>query len=349
MTDYLAAMRTAFGAAIAAGAPRSEATLEVGGHAVRIVCAGRAMAEATFPALAPALSRSSAEPVMTIELWDSSSSGIAPPPTPWDPVDVGPLGVVRASGGPARRTVVDGSTRTITVADDDARHAVVWTGSASQLPSWWRAVPLRVALDLALAGPGRRMVHAGAIGVDGRGVLVAGRGGAGKSTVSVACACAGMQYVGDDYVLVETGPPARARAIFGTAKLDERALAELPAAMPAVVHPATKDAKGVLDLHAVGGLELVESVELVAIVLPVIGAARTELLPSTPAAALSALAPSTIFQAVGEGAPTLAVLAELARDLPAFELSVGPDLSEVAPVLAGLVETAAARRGARAG
>src|SRR5205807_9852223 len=92
----------------------------------------------------------------------------------------------------------------------------------------WRAVPLRPLLGWVLASPGRHLVHAGAVGSEGQGVLLAGSGGAGKSTTAVACVEAGMSYVGDDYVLLSTGEPPAAHAIYGTAKLDRRSLATLP-------------------------------------------------------------------------------------------------------------------------
>lgn len=46
-------------------------------------------------------------------------------------------------------------------------------------------------------------LHAAAAGLDGRFLLMAGPGGSGKSTASLACAMSGWHYAGDDFVLVE--------------------------------------------------------------------------------------------------------------------------------------------------
>ncbi len=58
-----------------------------------------------------------------------------------------------------------------------------------------------------------------------------------------------MDYVGDDYVLLCDGDPPRAYAIYGTAKLDRRSLARLPA-LDRDVKPAASDEKALVDLAA---------------------------------------------------------------------------------------------------
>ena len=46
----------------------------------------------------------------------------------------------------------------------------------------------------------RRIAHAASLGRDGRGILLLGHGGAGKSGTALAGVAAGLQTVGDDYV-----------------------------------------------------------------------------------------------------------------------------------------------------
>lgn len=46
------------------------------------------------------------------------------------------------------------------------------------------------------------LLHAAAVGTGGKGVLVAGRGGVGKSTFAVSCLTDGMDFVADDYTLI---------------------------------------------------------------------------------------------------------------------------------------------------
>ena len=46
-------------------------------------------------------------------------------------------------------------------------------------------------------------MHSAAVEVDGRGVLLIGASGAGKSTTAMACAAAGLGFLGDDLCLVD--------------------------------------------------------------------------------------------------------------------------------------------------
>ena len=65
--------------------------------------------------------------------------------------------------------------------------------------------------------------HAAVIGEDGVGLLIVGEGGRGKSTLALAAIGAGMDYLGDDYCLVDPQPPYRAYRLFNTAKLQVNA------------------------------------------------------------------------------------------------------------------------------
>jgi hypothetical protein len=182
--QYLERLRNGFSLAVATGLDLREVTLVVDGDTLLLRFAGDALAEALLPALAPILEASEAAPAWTVELWDSASAGIAAPRPPWTAQDGGPLGAVRGYNDGARRAIVDPATGTLTIADLSEAHAVVWAPSASRLPSWWRAVPLRMILGWALARPGRHVVHAGAVGAGPGCVLLAGRGHSGKSTVA---------------------------------------------------------------------------------------------------------------------------------------------------------------------
>jgi len=341
-TSYLENMQATFASALESGLPRRAATLSVDDVDVALVCAGDDMARASWPALAPCLSAGESPrgvPALTIELWDSASARIQPPAAPWSAQDAGPLGAVRGHNTPTRRVIVDPGSRTITVADLQARRAVLWAQSAAELPTWWRAVPLRLLLSWATARSGRRMVHAGAVGDGGRGVLLAGSGGTGKSTVAVTCLDAGMDYVADDYLLLSGSPGMpRVHALYGTAKLDERSLQAFPMLVPAAMPPSREGEKWVLDLHALRPSRLAGELDIAAVVLPrLTGGERPSLERVSAATALLALAPSTIFQAPDGGAEALALIADVLRVTPAYELRVGEDLGAVPALLGSLV------------
>ena len=47
------------------------------------------------------------------------------------------------------------------------------------------------------------MVHGACVGTDGKGILLCGRGGRGKSTLTISCLFQGMEYVAEDYLILK--------------------------------------------------------------------------------------------------------------------------------------------------
>jgi hypothetical protein len=84
-----------------------------------------------------------------------------------------------------------------------------------------QAAPMYHLLSLWFAGRGRFLFHGAAVGEAGKGVLILGNGGAGKSTTALACLEAGMQFVGDDRCLLALAEAPTVYSLFGTAKLAE--------------------------------------------------------------------------------------------------------------------------------
>ena len=116
------------------------------------------------------------------------------------------------------------------------------------------------------------MTHAGAVGRDGRGVLLVGRGGSGKSTLALSCAIAGMEIVADDYVLLEPDS-LTAHAMQSTAKLTEDSAERLgvsaAAIDPAGFEPTLEgSAKALVDIRAIAPGTLVRRLEVRAIIAP---------------------------------------------------------------------------------
>src|SRR5262249_58368179 len=84
--------------------------------------------------------------------------------------------------------------------------AVCWLDDARRVPYYQTGAPLKTILGWWFDRPDRQLLHAGAVGAGEAGVLLAGAGGAGKSTTALLCVDAGLRYAGDDYVLVATEP-----------------------------------------------------------------------------------------------------------------------------------------------
>ncbi|MBJ7470530.1 MAG: hypothetical protein JHD16_04480 [Solirubrobacteraceae bacterium] len=235
------------------------------------------------------------------------------PPFPWGGQHLGRGGAITGlSDGPVR-AVATTDDSSLVLWDEHRQLACCWFAAPSSVTRWDRAAPLRVALHFALTQAHRHLVHGAVVGQGGRGVLLAGPGGSGKSTTTLACLDAGLDVVGDDYAVVDLRDEApRAWNLYRSLKVGERR--------------ADRDDRRTLLLGADRPQQATMYLDLVAILLPrVTGGARSTLQPASRAAALRALAPSTLMQAPYEERPTLGALTALAQALPAWELGLGED------------------------
>lgn len=81
---------------------------------------------------------------------------------------------------------------------DRLRTQIVVSSAAVRHPLYLRYFFLEPAATCHISSRYSTPVHAGCVSLDGRGVLLMGDSGAGKSTMSFACARAGWSYIGDD-------------------------------------------------------------------------------------------------------------------------------------------------------
>jgi hypothetical protein len=315
---------------------------------IRLRFAGSELADALLPALRPRLvdpdPDSTTQPHATIELWQERSVVGCALALPWRESDLAARGLLRGPGDADVVAVHEAGSGAVTLIDRRARVLLHRVPDSFELPWWERAAPLRPALFWALSEPGRHLVHAGAVGDDRRGgILLAGAGGSGKTTVALAALAAGMRYVADDYLLLHTRPEPVAWNLFATAKLDAGHLARIPRFAPAISISAdpVADEKSVLDIADLLPDALAPSLPIRAIVVPRIRGGRTVLRRASAGEALLALAPSTAFQMPFDDGAVVASLAEVARGVPAFGLDVGDDIDELANAIDDVLDSLA--------
>jgi hypothetical protein len=195
-----------------------------------------------------------------------------------------------------------------------------------------RGAPLRLLLSWWLNGIGWQLVHSAAVGHEGRAVLLTGPSGSGKSTVSLACARDGLDYLGDDYVVLAPEPPV-VHSVYRSAKLERSHRSRHEWLLPDPVASAP-------DEKALGYLaDPTLSLPVYAVVLPrVTELAATEVRVATPGRALLALAPATVLQLPGQAADALRAMKQLVEAVPVFELRLGADLERVPSIIRSLVQ-----------
>jgi|WetSurMetagenome_2_1015567.scaffolds.fasta_scaffold05945_5 hypothetical protein len=314
-----------------------EKNFRIAGLPVRIRFAGPAMQDNVLPALSHLeVSESDMSPGLVVNIWDCESSGVkAPfPPelwnacTPW-----GELTATRNSTVHASRLMDVGVYSMLDLAGG---RAVYWAHRADQVPPYARAAPLRSLLHIWMRAHKRIFLHGASVAVDGESILLAGKAGSGKSTTALLCALAGWQYLGDDYCAASVDGRPRTHSLFNSAKLSPdqwSRFAHWTRSPHAVKDP--QSGKAVVFLGYDTTARVIPEGNLRAVVLPAItGNARSTIEPDSAAAAWKAMAPSTVLQLPGAGAPDLAAIAGLARSVPCFRLLLGSDWERIPSVIA---------------
>ena len=320
----------------------------IAGRPVRLQFAGPGLIPALTPALEHLKDSPGSPPELTVLLWDSSSTGTALPAILSRYLDVlgewwvhlGPRGEIKEITSERIRAAYHLGPNIFSMIDLKENTALYWVKDSQALPYYELGSPLRTILHWWADRGSCQFVHAGAIGRSDGGVLLAGKGGSGKSTTALACLEAGLQYASDDYCLVQTEPQPFVFSVYNTAKLrGDLDLARFPHLAPLVSNQEREQSdKAVLFLQQYFPEQVSRGFPLRAILLPVItGTEKTCLKPASAAAVLTALAPSTLFQLPGAGAVAIKAMSKLVHAVPGYMLELGPDIAQIPVLVADLL------------
>ena len=178
------------------------------GHNVRIRIIGRQLAQHILQPFSHLRTdtpgRNAAQ--LTIDLWDENItdiccySGLRPGDSRWKEVTS-----ISSDG----RFVGQVLPYTLTCLDRHTQHIIGSIAWSEQIFIYERAKPLSRLLLEWYNDRQIQVIHASLVSKNGQGILFAGKSGSGKSTFSLACLCAGFQYLGEDFIglqRVEDGP-----------------------------------------------------------------------------------------------------------------------------------------------
>lgn len=314
--------------------------LKIAGRPVSIRFAGDAAAEALTPAFAHLEVNGPEAPVLTLFVWDGAKPGFASslpePDAAARTTGAGPSYYAEEGDFRALRQPADAFS-VLTAAGD---RGWFWTPDAERLPYWDYTAPFRHLLSWWLDGCGLCQVHAGAVGTEDGGVLLVGAGGSGKSTTALASLVdERLGYAGDDYVAVDGGDPCAVYSLYCSGKVHRDDLHRLPHIEPALADGVRPDEKAVFYVERAFPGRATEGFPLRAILVPRVADRRAaRFRPIPQAAALAALAPSTIFQLHPPAGKALAYMGELVRKVPTFVLELGSDVETIPAELVRLLD-----------
>jgi len=325
-------LSSAFERATRSRATCSESWFDLADHAVRFRIVGRRLAESIATPFShlemPAPGGKGAD--LTVELWDAEESTIACPlgPTPDDFPDGG---VVTSS--PDGSLLAHERTHSRVVLDRRARHLVGCVTSDRRLHFVERARPLNLPLAVWCGDQDIHLVHAALVARDGSGVLMAGVGGAGKSTSALLCAAAGFDFLGDDCVAIRTvaNGTFEGCSLYNSVNFVPEHLARLGVRGVAAGGPSTgPNDKAVVCLAGVDAIRLGRVAPIRALALPrICETRRGTVRRASKRDALLTLAPSSIVKRAVPIRDCLRRMALLVERVPAYWLELGPDLAAI--------------------
>jgi hypothetical protein len=315
--------RTADAEAAAGGAV--DRWFEIAGGVVRLRFAGPAMVDFACRALSHLPCEAVAEPDLTVRLWDSGSTGVAIPPPPPQFERFRGNGAIEGDEETGIRAAFVASAEALSVFDPERRTAIHWVRDAATIREYDKPAPLRLLLNWWLETRGVTLVHGAAVGGGQGAALLAGSAGAGKSTTALACLAAGLDYIADDYCAVVAEPAPTVHSIYCTGKAVTANLSLLPGLVDLAPEPdSVFEEKSIYYLGEHVPERIARERPLRAVLVPQIaGGPATRLEPASPAVALTALAPSTLFQLAHAGGGAFARLGALVRAVPCYRLLVG--------------------------
>ena len=313
-------------------ADRRDIDLTVVGAPVSLRIAGTGLRQALMPSLQGLVGTTGGAPRLIIHAWSGGEpfpelrAGFAAHPDKISMINEPPLHLQYNPEGSILSCI------------DTARgEAYYHVPDPAVLPDYEVCTPMRMLFNWHSNAVGALMVHAAAVGVDGLGVLIVGRSGAGKSTTSLQCLVQGMDYLGDDYVAVSRDAAPLAHQLYRGCKVMDDAFDRLPELRKRVLMRNPERNKSVVILDETAG-RLVPSLQIVAIVRPRIAHAEvTGFAPLPPLQAVTEFAVSTILQMPEVGGFMLRELTALCKRVPTFEMALGRDPAEIAGALRRLI------------
>lgn len=219
------------------------------------------------------------------------------------------------------------------VYDRETKQGIQLMQGTNGYPDWDPGSPLRNFLHWHFVTKNTGLVHAGTLGLDGIGLMLAGPGGSGKSGTVLAGVINAMSSVGDDYVLADIRQDMIfASPLFNTLKQDPggiRRLALGPSnSIPKDVNWQGKYQFTMVDINPAA---MVGHIEIRALCLPnITGSEETNFRNASAKQAFLALAPSGVSQIPGDRDASFSLCAQLSRKLPCYHVDLGTDPREIA-------------------
>lgn len=331
--NYLDNVETAYQDAYRAAGCCSEYFFTINGLGVRLCFAG----DAVRPFLLPAFEHLGCDEVtntLTVKIWDYHATGVPLPSAPWSVEMEQQTDKMLMFNQGSVHMLYNPASTVYSLIDTKSRTAYYYVPDAGMIPYYESSAPMRMILHWWFEENEMQMLHAAAVGYREKGILLVGKGGSGKSTTAVAALLNGLDYVGDDYIVV-AADPARAFSIYNSVKVNDDMLVKMPELGEYVSNPERPESeKWLVFLKSGFGRGIVKELAVKAVVMPVVsGRDEAHIYGISSIKAFAELASSTLFQMPGSGEVALKGLKRVMKDLPVFALELSDDFAGNTSVL----------------
>ncbi len=269
---------------------------------------------------------------LTICAWESTSLKL-----PWDTCSI--RGEAIGFDCDPIPTVLDIHTKALHMFDREKGVALYWIRDAQTLPWWVKGSPLQLILHWWMRTKGHQLTHAAAVGYPHGGVLLAGKGGSGKSTTSLSCMKAGMQYASEDFCILSDVPNCWVYSVYNSAKITSQTLQQFPELRKHIDNrDRTEEDKAFFFHHQFQPEKVLFGFPLKAVItLKIEPDENSWMEPIAPMELLPSLSVTTIWQLTHTGLVTLKHLQRVAEHLPCYRLHLGRDLGQAPQLIEALL------------
>ncbi len=281
-------------------------------------------------------------PSLEILVWDEKESKINMPTQPWEtPSDLVEDSFVQFHLEHFFVCQYDNQS-ILYIYNQQKNQAICILKDAKTLNNSFISSPYFKIIAIWASHQSLNILHAGCVSEREKGVLIVGRSGKGKSSTSIQCLIGGLNYLSDDYILVDLyGEKPIAYSIFNSGKLNLKHIDRFNKIKGKYTEGILdKNNKPLLFLYPLFANQISKNTEIKAIIVPnITSEIKTSYHPISAAESLRSLAPSTLVQLKINNLNHLNSLANLTRSLPNFTLNVGSDFDDISSKVKELIAT----------
>ena len=278
---------------------------------------------------------------LEIRCMESVTTGIAIPPPVWSVNDFLDRDAIRGWEAGRFRAQYSVDRKVLQLMDCQLGLGLYWVKDGENIAWWEQTFPFRQLIHWWSATRPLQLIHAGAVGFESGGVLIAGPSGSGKSTSCLSCLNSSLFYAGDDYVLVDLAHEKPfVQSLYGTAKIVPDNLHRVHWLDEWITNKESLETqKAVVYVNEMPLSKMVQRMPIRAVVLPkVSGLKDSTLTPASSMDAIKAIAPTCLFHLAGDSSQTMQKISRLTKAVPAYWLHAGTELEQIPMRITELIE-----------